>query len=135
VVPGATVRESTQNTPASTSVLPGPTIATRNSAPGPRWSAWVPVLPPQNSSVIAAKKDFEDARVSRVTASAMLDGALEARDLALDYAFYLHRRDPYTYRYVGNTYDPYSDLYGYNYNYGYRGTVISSPFNSRFGWR
>ena len=47
----AVARWATQNTPESTSVVAGPTEATRNSPSGPRMSARVSVAPPQKTSV------------------------------------------------------------------------------------
>ncbi len=85
---------------------------------------------------LVAQKELEDARVARVAAAALLDGALEARDLALEYAYYLHRSDPYTYRYTGNNYYGYPydnyNAYGGGYGYGYavNRTIIYNP-NSR----
>jgi hypothetical protein len=83
----------------------------------------------RDPKVLAARQDFQDARVDRAAAAALYDGALEARDIAMDYAYDLHRYDPYTYRYTGNYYDPYYD-YGYGYNYGT--TVGYSPFLGGF---
>jgi hypothetical protein len=67
----------------------------------------------RDPKMLAARKDYQDAQIARATSTALLAGALEARDIALDYAYDLHIHDPYTYRYNPTYYDPY-----YNYNYG-----------------
>jgi hypothetical protein len=85
----------------------------------------------RDPKVALARRDLDDARVARVTASAMLDGAVEARDIALDYAYYLHFHDPYTYRYSPNYYD--SSLYDYSgvgLGYGVSPNLITNPFNN-----
>jgi len=90
----------------------------------------------RDQKVVAARRDMQDARVARVASSAMLDGAIEAREIALDYAYWLHRRDPYTYRSIGNAYDPYYDSgygvgYGSGIGIGYSSNFINNPFNNR----
>ena len=85
----------------------------------------------RDPKVALARRDMDDARVARVTSSALLDGALEARDIALDYAYYLHFHDPYTYRYSPNYYDS----YGYGIGYGYTSNFINNPFNRPVPWR
>ena len=60
------------------------------------------------SKVHRGQRDMDDAKIARATSAALLDGAIEARNIAMDYAYYMHNHDPYTYRYTGNTYyDPY----------------------------
>ena len=84
----------------------------------------------RDKTVLAARREMQDAKVARVAASAMLDGALEARDIALDYAYWLHRRDPYTYRYIGNSY--LDDLYG---GYGFGSSLVYNPIYRPVPWR
>jgi hypothetical protein len=66
----------------------------------------------------AARKDFDDAKVAAAASSAMLDGAVDARYIALYYAYWLHRYDPNTYRYNAypTIYDGYG-VYGSNYSF------------------
>ncbi|MBV8781796.1 MAG: hypothetical protein JO353_10400 [Phycisphaerae bacterium] len=46
---------------------------------------------------LAARRNYDDARVMRLTADAFLDGAVNARDVAMAYAYYIHRFDQYSY--------------------------------------
>ena len=85
----------------------------------------------RDPKVALARRDMDDARVARVTSSALLDGAIEARDIALDYAYYLHFHDPYTYRYSPNYYDSsYYDYAGAGLGYGVTPNFINNPFNN-----
>jgi hypothetical protein len=73
----------------------------------------------RNPEFLAARRNLDEARIARLTAEAFLDGALDARSVALDYAYYLHRFDQYSYAPVVPTaygYSPYP--YGYGYGYG-----------------
>src|SRR5436190_1972938 len=65
----------------------------------------------RDQTFVAARNQMDDARINRVGAAAYLEGAYESRNIALDYALYLHRHDPYTYRY--------NPSYGYPYDSGY----------------
>ncbi len=63
----------------------------------------------RNSQELASiRKSIEDARVAYITAEAYRDGAVDAANVALDYAYYKNR---YNY----HTYDgyPYDGIYGY----------------------
>jgi hypothetical protein len=73
----------------------------------------------RNPEFLAARRSLDEARIARLTAEAFLDGALDARSVALDYAYYLHRFDQYSYAPVYNpAYVPVA--YGYTpYPYGY----------------
>jgi len=62
--------------------------------------------------LLAARRNLEDARIARLTANAYVQGAREAADLAIDFAYYLNR---YT-RYNGANYGDYRDYYPYNNN-------------------
>ena len=85
----------------------------------------------RDPKVALARRDMDDARVARVTAAALLDGAIEARYIALDYAYYLHFHDPYTYRYSPNYYDSsYYDYSGAGLGYGVAPNLIYNPFNN-----
>jgi len=92
----------------------------------------------RDPKVLAARQDMQDAKVTRVAAAALLDGAYDAREIALEYAYWLHQHDPYTYRYNPTYYDPYYSVsypsyYGSGYGYGvgttYTGTNLGAdPF-------
>ncbi len=62
---------------------------------------------------LAARRSLDEARISRLTAEAFLDGAVDARELALNYAYYLHRFDQYSYSPASINYSPYPYGYGY----------------------
>jgi hypothetical protein len=51
----------------------------------------------RNAEFLAARRNLDQARISRLTAEAFLDGAIDARSVAIDYAYYLHRFDQYSY--------------------------------------
>jgi hypothetical protein len=68
-----------------------------------------------NSAVQTARGQYEDARVAQLAADAYLIGTLDAAEIAIDYAYYVHRYDRYRYQPV---YDHYN--YGYGGGYGYR---------------
>ena len=57
--------------------------------------------------LLAARRNLEDARIARVTASAYFKGAREAAVEALDFAYYLNRYE----RYNGAGYQDYRDYY------------------------
>jgi len=60
----------------------------------------------RDEQFVAARRAFEDSRIAHVTADAYLDSVIEARNIAVDYAYYLHGWD----------YIRYASGYG---NYGY----------------
>jgi len=64
---------------------------------------------------LAGRNRYEEARINRVVSSAYLESAINAREIALDYAYYVHRWDQYRYS-SGGYYDPY---YGNSYYTGY----------------
>lgn len=71
----------------------------------------------QDPDLIAARRAVWDSKVAHVAASAYFSGLVEARGIALDYAYYSRRYNPY--RVMG--YDPYGfNLYNYAYGNGYR---------------
>jgi hypothetical protein len=75
----------------------------------------------RNPEFVAARRSLDEARIARLTADAFLDGAIDARAVALDYAYYLHRFDQNT---VGDLYTPVTYNisqypYGFGYGYGY----------------
>ena len=69
---------------------------------------------------MARRENADQLRIERVVTDAFLRGAINAREIALDYAYYLHRWDQYRY----------SGLYGsyvypyYDVGYGYGGTYM-----------
>lgn len=69
----------------------------------------------RNPEFLAARVASDRAKIAKITTAAFLDGAVYARNIALDFAAYLHRWDQYKYStatYVSNPYP-----YGYQYNY------------------
>jgi hypothetical protein len=62
---------------------------------------------------LAARRNLDEARIARLTAEAFLDGAIDARGVALDYAYYLHRFDQSSYAQSAVSYAPYPFVYGY----------------------
>jgi hypothetical protein len=72
----------------------------------------------RDQKYVIARKDFDDAKVASAASSAMLDGAIDARNIAMYYAYWLHRYDPNTYRYYAypTVYDGYG-VYGSNYSF------------------
>jgi hypothetical protein len=68
---------------------------------------------------LAARRNLDEARIARLTADAFLSGAVDAREVAMDYAYYLHRFDQYSYTPVGYGYPQYP--YGYGYGLGNSG--------------
>ncbi len=51
----------------------------------------------RNPDFLAARARYDDARINRVVASAYLESLLNARCIALDYAYWVHRWDQYRY--------------------------------------
>ena len=51
----------------------------------------------RSSEFLAARRSFDDSRIANITADAFLCGAIDARDYALNYAYYIHRFDQYSY--------------------------------------
>jgi hypothetical protein len=63
---------------------------------------------------LANQATLDQARIDRVVSSAFLESAINARDIALDYAYYLRRWDQYKYSVYG--------IYGYPFGgYGSHG--------------
>lgn len=85
---------------------------------------------------LASQATLDQARVNRVVSGAFLESAINAREIALDYSYYLHRWDQYKYSVYG--------VYGYpgygNYgNYGRGGyppvlpvDYYSGPYMRRY---
>jgi cell division septum initiation protein DivIVA len=69
----------------------------------------------RNPEFLAARRNLDEARINRLTADAFLSGAVDARDVALNYAYYL-RQYSYTPAAYGSNLYPFS--YGYGYGYG-----------------
>lgn len=63
-----------------------------------------------DQDLLAARRNLEDARIARLTASAYLKGASIAAEEALDFAYYLNRYS----RYSGAGYQDYRDYYPYS---------------------
>jgi hypothetical protein len=81
----------------------------------------------RNDKFVAARQDYQNARVEKVASASLAEGAIEARNIALTYAYWLHRYDPYTYSggvsngypiYFDGGYTPYNAGFGYGYGYG-----------------
>jgi hypothetical protein len=90
----------------------------------------------RDTKVVAARQQMEDARVDRAAAHAVLVGAIEARDIALDYAWMLHWHDPYTYRYNPSYYDWYGGYPSYLGGFSYTGSNFGNgPFFQGNGFR
>jgi hypothetical protein len=70
-----------------------------------------------DKDLVAARRNLEDARIARLTASAYLKGAAIAAEEALDFAYYLNRYS----RYNGAGYQDYRDYYPYSYRTRYVG--------------
>ena len=51
----------------------------------------------RSAEFLAARRNLDDSRIARITAEAFLDGAIDARDFAMNYAYYIHRFDQYSY--------------------------------------
>jgi hypothetical protein len=63
--------------------------------------------------LVAARQNLEDARIARLSATAYLEGAIDAANEALDFAYYLNRYS----RYNGAGYQDYRNYYPYSYPY------------------
>jgi len=71
----------------------------------------------EDPDLIAARRAVFDSKVAHVAAQAYMSGLKEARGIALDYAYWVRRYNPY--RVFG--YDPYGfNPYSYAYGNGYR---------------
>ena len=62
---------------------------------------------------VAARANWEHARINKTVASAFLESTINARTIALDYAYWVHRWDQYKYSTGYYSYPYYND-----YNYG-----------------
>ena len=51
----------------------------------------------RSTEFLSARRSFDDSRIARITADAFCDGAIDARNYALNYAYYIHRFDQYSY--------------------------------------
>ena len=67
----------------------------------------------RDENFLAARTRIDDLRINRVVAATFLESAINARCIALDYAYYVHRWDQYKY----SNYGMYGD-YGYGSYYG-----------------
>src|SRR5207249_3216240 len=59
----------------------------------------------------SARRAMDDAKIAYLGADAYLQSSIDTAGIALDYAYWLHRYDPYTnyaWSYVNNTYPYYS---------------------------
>jgi DNA repair exonuclease SbcCD ATPase subunit len=72
-----------------------------------------------------ARKDWEDARIDYAVATTYRNGVVEARDIALTYAYNLHYYDVYKYLHMGS-YAPYYSYYGGS---GYGGYGYGGAYN------
>ncbi len=71
----------------------------------------------EDPDLVAVRRAVFDSKVAQVAAVAYLNGLVEARGIALDYAYYTRRHNPY--RVMG--YDPYGfNPYSYAYGNGNR---------------
>lgn len=64
----------------------------------------------RDENFLANRGRIDDLRINKIVASAFLESAINARDIALDYAYYVHRWDQYKYSQYG--------IYSNPYNYG-----------------
>lgn len=91
----------------------------------------------RDATFVAARNQLDDARIQRTTSDALLVGAVQARDIAVDYAYSLHQYDQYRYLSAGGLgwEYPYGG-YGYGYGYGIGGYPVPlasySPYDH---WR
>lgn len=67
----------------------------------------------RDENFLAGRGRIDDLRINRVVAGAFLESAINARNIALDYAYYVHRWDQYKYSQYG--------IYSYPYGGGYSG--------------
>jgi hypothetical protein len=70
----------------------------------------------RNPEFLEARRNLDNARINRLVADAFLTGAVDARSIALDYAYYVHRFDQYSYSPISYP------VYPYAYGYGYGGS-------------
>ena len=75
-----------------------------------------------------ARKDWEDARIDYVVAATYRNGVIEARNIALTYAYDLHYYDLYKYLHMGSYAPYYSSSYG-GYGYGIGYPYVFSGYN------
>lgn len=90
---------------------------------------------PRDPTFVAARNQVEEARIDRTTSQALLEGAVQARDIAMNYAYDLHRYDQYQYLSAGGLGYPYN-TYGYfngGYGLGYPYPGPQSAYNGY--WR
>jgi hypothetical protein len=66
----------------------------------------------RNAEFLAARRNLDEARINRLTAEAFLSGAIDARTVALDYAYYLQRFNQYSYTPSSYGFSPYPYGYG-----------------------
>jgi hypothetical protein len=78
----------------------------------------------RDGQFLAARDNADQLRITRVVTDNFLEGAINAREIALDYAYYLHRWDQYRY----SQYGIYSNPYAYPIGYGYYG----GPYMRRY---
>ncbi|MGH7176167.1 MAG: hypothetical protein ACREJC_02195 [Tepidisphaeraceae bacterium] len=88
----------------------------------------------RDPEILAMQRNYRDARITRVTSAVFRDSAIEARDIAMTYAVYLHWWDQY--RYSVASYYPYYGYgaYGYGSGYGpyYVGSSTVYPYARRY---
>jgi hypothetical protein len=65
----------------------------------------------RDENFLANRGRIDDLRINKIVASAFLESAINARNIALDYAYYVHRWDQYKYSQYG--------IYSYPYGSGY----------------
>jgi len=68
----------------------------------------------RDEQFLAARNAMDDAKIAQLTSDAYLQAAVNAREIALDYAYWLRRWDQY--RYAGSSYGYPYPYYGYGYN-------------------
>jgi hypothetical protein len=65
----------------------------------------------RDENFLAARTRIDDLRINKIVAATFLESAINARCIALDYAYYVHRWDQYKY----SNYGIYGDYYGSYY--------------------
>lgn len=73
----------------------------------------------RDQDFLAARQSVDSARIENITAATFHNGTVEARNIAVDYAYYGRHQDRYRYQGLGYFYPPYVYGYGYDYNYRY----------------
>jgi len=85
----------------------------------------------RNTEFVAAKNLLTNLNIAYLTSDAYLRSALDARNVALTYAYSLHRYDQYRYAAAYPYYDSYRVTSPYAYNVGYARGGYGYPGNRR----